>query len=273
LTTEDIIAEALKIIKAAEERHITIRVMGAIGCALHLSDKVYKLWRTLGRELTDIDFAGYKKQRREIEAVLEKLDYKILKPKITPGLLEGRIIFFDASKNPRVRMLDGKPLHGDVFLDKLSMNHEIDLKSRLHIDYPTIPLAELVLGKTQIVGGTERLGLAEKDSIDLTCVFLDHEVGDHDKETINAAVIAGLLSKDWGFYYTVTSNLKKIRDECLPKYKLPNTYNEIVVARINKLLDTIEKYPKSLGWKARSKIGARKKWYQDVEEPSWDYYE
>jgi hypothetical protein len=47
----------------------------------------------------------------------------------------------------------------------------------LEVDYPTIPLAELFLEKTQIVGGSRRLGMGEKDAIDLLCLLLDHEVG------------------------------------------------------------------------------------------------
>jgi len=41
--------------------------------------------------------------------------------------------------------------------------------------------------------------------------------------------------------------------------------------RIAKLLQAIESAPKTLGWKMRSKIGTRSRWYQEVSEKSEQY--
>jgi len=214
-----------------------------------------------------MDFAGYDKQRTETENMLKwTFNYEMLKPALTPGLLVGRIVFWDASENPRM-MPDGKrALNGDIFLDRLPMNHVIDWRGRLHIDSPTIPLAELVLEKTQIVGGSKELGMGEKDAKDLACIFLEHDVGNSDDETINSKVIAKTLGKDWGFYYTVTKNLKMLKDQWLPRFGLSEEHTETIVTRIDKLLDAIEKESKSGGWKLRAKIGTKKKWYNPVEE-------
>lgn len=263
---KDITDTALKIVDAAANKGITLRVIGAIAVRLHL-EKYHELWASLGRVVTDIDFAGYDKQRKDIETLLTwAFGFETLKASLTPGLLMGRIIWWDASETP-VMMPDGKrPLNGDVFLDRLQMNHNIEWKGRLHIDDPTIPLAELVLEKTQIVGGEKRLGMGEKDAKDLACVFLEHEIGEGDDDTINSEVIAKPLSKDWGFYYTVTKNLNMLRDEWLPKFKMPKKDRDIVVARVDKLLDIIENTKKSFKWKMRSKVGTKKIWYNPVEE-------
>jgi len=257
---------ALKIVEASEREGITVRVMGAVAIGLHLG-RWRKFWEgPLDRKITDIDLAAFDRQRASIEDLLANtFHYQLLKPSLTPGLLTGRIIWWDSSENS-IRMPDGKPLHGDVFLDRLSMNHVIEWKDRLNADSPTIPLAELVIEKTQIVGGQKRLGMGEKDCKDLTCILLEHEVGDNDKETINSEVISKTLARDWGFYYTVTTNLKKLRDEVLPKYKLSKEDQEVVVSRVNKLLDIIEKTPKTLGWKLRAKVATKKIWYSPVEE-------
>ena len=262
----DIAEEALRIVEEADKRGITLRVMGAVAVSMHLKE-YHDLWESLGRKLTDMDFAGYDKQREQIENLLQwTFRYEVMKPALTPGLLLGRVVFWDASENPRM-MPDGKrPLNGDIFLDGLVMNHRIDWVGRLHIDSPTIPLAELVLEKTQIVGGPKELGMGEKDAKDLTCIFLEHDVGNSDYETINAEVIAKPLREDWGFYYTVTKNLKLLKDQWLPKFDIPEEHKETVVGRVNKLLDVIEKKPKSLKWKMRAKIGTKKKWYNPVEE-------
>ena len=55
--------------------------------------------------------------------------------------------------------------------------------------------------------------IERKDIIDSFVLLLDKELGDTDKDQINYNYIAQLLSKDWGFYYTVVNNLKKIDNE------------------------------------------------------------
>ena len=75
-----------------------------------------------------------------------------------------------------------------------------------------------------------------------------------------------MLSKDWGFYYTVTTNLKKT-DRYVDKCEgLTDDDRKDIKSKIAELLDRIEKAPKSTGWKMRASIGAKKKWYRDVEE-------
>ena len=266
MTTEDILELGLKIVEEAEKRGLKVRLVGAVAVCAHL--KEYRdFWeKNLDRRLTDLDFAGYDKQRKDIEKMLEEVfGFGIMKAAVTPGLLLGRIIFWDKSPNPRI-MPSGDKLHGDVFLDRLSMNHVIEWKGRLECDYPTIPLAELFLEKTQIVGGPKRLGLGEKDAKDVICMLLEHDVGTTDKETINVKVIAKTLAKDWGFYYTVTRNIGFIRDKWLKQLNIPEEYQKIVLEKLDKIQEAIEKEPKSLKWKLRARIGPSKKWYNEVEE-------
>ena len=39
-----------------------------------------------------------------------------------------------------------------------------------------------------------------------------------------------------------------------------------IKAKIDKLISIVDAAPKSMGWKARAKVGTKKKWYKDVEE-------
>ena len=124
----------------------------------------------------------------------------------------------------------------------------------------TIPLAELLLEKMQIVQ------INEKDLIDSIMLLREHPIGDVDKETVNAAVITRILGNDWGYWRTFTGNLK-VLDETLDQYKgLSAEDRKIVRKRIGELKDRIEAAPKTLRWKARAQIGERVKWYKDVEE-------
>jgi hypothetical protein len=98
-------------------------------------------------------------------------------------------------------------------------------------------------------------------------LFASHPVGEIEQETINGKYIADIMSKDWGFYYTTTMNLGKIR-KGLERYKdlFSAQDNQNIQDRITRLEQMIESTPKSLKWKARAAIGPRVQWYNDVEE-------
>jgi len=139
------------------------------------------------------------------------------------------------------------------------MSHTIDFRGRLEVDYPTISLADILLEKMQI----HRIN--EKDVKDSIVLIRAHGLGDTDKESINEAYIAKLLSGDWGFHHTVTNNLNKTK-LLLQDYNIPPPDQEDVVSKIDRLLTRIENEPKSSKFKMRARIGEKKKWYNDVDE-------
>lgn len=249
VSDESIVQEALKLVDEAAKKGLLLRIMGAAAVRIRCPNYL-KLHMALKRKLTDIDFAAYEKQQKEADRFFSNLGYKAVEAALTPGLLVGRRIF--------IAPVDG--LHIDIFFDRLEMCHTINFKGRLESDFPTIPLAELFLEKMQIVR------INEKDIKDVIILFLEKGVGESDKDQINAKYIAKILSSDWGFCYTVTSNLEKIRN-FLAKYDaLTDEHRQEVADKIDLMLNHIEKEPKSLGWKMRAKVGPMKKWYRDVEE-------
>jgi hypothetical protein len=249
---KDFVEEALRVVELAKDAGITLRIMGACAVKIHCARYVY-LFEGLSRELTDLDFCSYSKFKPKMRKFFEELGYKpreyMFRYWERAGLPRE---IYDDEKNQRVV---------DVFYDELSMCHKISFKGRLELDYPTITLSDLLLEKMQIVK------LNEKDVKDTIILLREHDIAEkEDKEMINGEYIASLLSKDWGFYYTVTTNLKRVRDfskkyNALTKEDLHN-----VSAKIDRLLQMIEKTPKSLRWKIRQKIGTRIKWYTEVEE-------
>jgi len=150
----------------------------------------------------------------------------------------------------------------EIFFDRLTMNHIIPYNKRLEADFPTTPLAELLLQKIQMVR------MNEKDIKDAIILLRSHEIGSDDQEKINKFAIGASLLKDWGFYYTATGNLKKI-GESLQRYKvLAPEDRQAVRDRIDELLDYLEKEPKGMKWKTRALVGSKVKWYNEVDE--WD---
>ena len=97
-------------------------------------------------------------------------------------------------------------IHLDVFYDRLEFCHVIPLADRLEADSPTIPLAELLLSKLQIVK------INEKDVVDTILLMLDHPLGHGDVDTIDADRVASLCAADWGLWRTLTMNLAKVAD-------------------------------------------------------------
>ena len=241
--------EALRIIEEANQQGIILRLMGAIAIRFHSPEHAY-LHEKLGRFITDIDFVAYEKQTSKIEKFFESQNYsrRLLSFSFALG---GRMIFINNT--------DGR--HIDVFLDRLEMCHKIEYKKRLEIDNPTVPLAELLLQKMQIVK------ISEKDIIDTTMLLLAHELGETDEDTINSRYIAKILSKDWGFYYTVTTNLKKVSSLMREFEVLDEKDKDIVSNRIDDLLRILDDEPKSRSWKMRARVGTSKKWYKDVDTP------
>jgi len=250
---EDFYTERTRILGALHEekyQHIIMRLIGALAFRTHCPQYGY-LQDHLGRKFTDFDFASYPRFFKDIILVLTELGYKEDK-QVTQLFGDRRMLFHDPAFGR----------HVDVFYNDLDFCHRISFVGRLEVEDLTLPLAELLLEKMQIVQ------INEKDQIDTIMLFREHPIGYTDKETINAAVIIKTLSNDWGFWRTVTGNLKLL-DEMLDQYvSLVDEDRKVVHNRIQELLQRIDAAPKSLGWKARARIGERMKWYKSVEELS-----
>ena len=252
-TPFDFIGSATRIVEEGQNAGVTLRILGATAFRIHCPG-YEDVHRAMGRDLSDIDFVAYSKEERKMEEFFSKslhLEVERQQAALTPGLFVGRHIYIDKATG----------MHVDVFIDKLDMCHVIDFRSRLHVDSPTIPLAELVLEKMQIVT------LNEKDVKDMLMLLAVHDVGEDDNDKVNGKYIADLLSKDWGFYYTTKLSLEKVRNG-IERYKdvLKPGDTDRIAERITKLSGMIEAAPKSLKWKARAAIGTKVQWYNDVEE-------
>jgi len=248
---EDFYTERTRILEALgqpENQQIVMRLIGALAFRTHCSQYGY-LQDALGRVFTDIDFATYTKHLKDVGRLLTELGYEEDKT-VTRLFGEGRMLFHD----PRF----GR--HIDIFLDRLDFSHILPLVGRLEVDNPTLPLAELLIEKMQIVQ------LNEKDLIDTIMLLREHPIGETDHETINAQVICRLTANDWGLWRTLTDNLAHVSERLDQYQQLTAEDRQVVRERINTLLAAIEATPKTMRWKVRSAIGDKVKWYKDVEE-------
>jgi hypothetical protein len=252
IPSEVFITESRNIVEKAEQQGLVLRIMGALAIR-HRTMEFSQLHQNLGRlgkqEFTDIDFISYGKFANRLERFFTGIGYPPNRGAKLMGLVWASRHMYDAPKG----------FHVDVFYDRLDMCHNLDFKGRLELDSPTIPLADLLLEKMQIVQ------INEKDIKDCIVLLRAQNVGSSDNQNIDSNYVSNLLSKDWGFYYTVTTNLNKIR-EMMPKYEaLTDEDRKDVNSKIDLLISRIDAKPKSTGWKMRARIGTKKKWYTDVD--------
>ena len=238
--------EARRVIGAAQEQGVHLRVIGGLAVKLRCPSADH---RALSRTYGDLDLVGYRSQRPQIHQVMESLGYL---PNKRFNALQGhrRLLFERAEKSYAL----------DIFLDVFVMCHELNFLGRLELDEYTVPLAELLLSKLQIVE------LNEKDVKDIYTLIQDHEFGEGvEREEIDIRFITELCGSDWGWYRTATWNIDKVL-ALAEDYLEEDATREQIVSRLRYLGQTIEEAPKSLRWKSRARLGERVRWYNLPEE-------
>jgi hypothetical protein len=240
------------IVNEANKKKIRLRAMGGLGFLIHCPNR-RELLQAFNRVPSDIDFMAPGSQEKQIDELFRELGYK------EKG---GQGVTMEVWSDRRIFEHPVLP-HVDVFFDELDFCHKVNFRKRMDIDSPTISLADLMLGKLQIVE------INEKDLQDLIVAVLEHPLGEKDApEVINVRYIADLMAQDWGFYYTAVSNLKKAQKLAL-QYQLQMTAAEEMqqsARQLGSLIDRIEEAPKSFRWKARAVIGTKVKWYRNPGE-------
>ncbi|MCD6084176.1 MAG: hypothetical protein J7J20_01395 [Desulfurococcales archaeon] len=182
-------------------------------------------------------FVGQGKQRVNIMRFFERdLGFELVK---SPELEEGYKVVYG---HPRGRYT------AEVHFGRISLkDHHIEFgRGRFKHDYPTAPLAELLLERLQYhIPSYEVL-------IDTLMLLLAHDVCEKDKEEcINGKQIAKHLTDDWKYWNDVTTNLNKIKElaeQLLSEKLLSKDQHDRIVERVNKLLKIIEKTSKSRHW-------------------------
>jgi hypothetical protein len=246
----DPLAEALRLIEAAKAANLHVRLLG--GLAFHA--KVPAWTARADREGRDIDLATRARDKRALANLLTAEGYV---PDKGYNAVHGykQLYFSDPDS--------GRPI--DVLIDRLEMCHTIHFRDRLTADYPTLPLAELLLSKLQIVK------INKKDILDVLVLVSEYPLADHDCDGINIRPIVGVCTDDWGWWRTLTKNIDRITDFYqhdltpsdldtghLPQYE--------PLAQLRHLRELIDRAPKPVKWRLRARVGERMTWYKDPEE-------
>lgn len=260
-TLADPLAEALRVVDLADARGLQVRLLGGMAVRAHAPEWTARTRRTE----VDLDFATRARDRAAFFALLEGSGYTA--DKRHNALFGGtQGYFLDEAR--------GRPV--DVLVDKLEMCHRVEFADRLAISRPTLPLAELLLSKLQVVK------INRKDVLDALVLLAEHPLGPddgapdarHGLGSISIPRITSYTSGDWGWWRTVMGNL-----DVLERYLDGGGFSPEDLdlgsgrpvrfdpaAQVRVLRAAIEAAPKSMGWKVRSRVGDRVKWYIEPEE-------
>ncbi|CAB3391354.1 hypothetical protein [Kyrpidia spormannii] len=236
-------AEDLVLELAQGERGV--RLLGGRAVRYHVLGKVPD---TLVRPPGDVDLFTVSEHRRDVQQWLESMG---LRPEKEFNLLNGR---------SRLMYWRGKEKI-DVFIDEFAMCHALDLRGRLPAQDVTLPVADLMLTKLQVVEFTE------KDMRDVLALLSGVPFVDRDEPgAFNTRFFADTLARDWGLWRTVTRNLDVLLER-LQDFVVEASLQLEIEERIRQLTEVVERTPKTMKWKWRAAVGERLKWYELPEEP------
>jgi hypothetical protein len=228
-----LVSEGVSIVVAARDQGAVLRLLGGaaifIHCPASLAQGPY-------RELGDLDAITQRADVDTVARMLTDLGYKA----------DAR---FNAVHGERRLIFSGPQGKLDVFVDTFEMCHRIQLRNRLSLEDLTLTASDLLLTKLQIVE------LNDKDAKDSAALLAEHELAGGPGDHIDVDYVGSLLGSDWGLWRTVTANLKKVAE-----------LQRSVATKAHELVNTLDSAPKSLGFKARARIGDRVRWYELPDE-------
>jgi hypothetical protein len=239
----DPLPEAVTLARSAAGAGLPLKLLGGLGIRVLCPDFPPRL-----RAGQDIDFACLSKSRGKVAAHLEAQGCE---PDRRFNNLNGdRQMYFTAPS--------GRPI--DVMVDRLTMCHTLDFRPAFGRLPLTVDAVDLLLSKLQIVE------LNEKDAHDIVHLLSGVPVGEGDP-SIDTDRFGKVVAGDWGWWRTVTGNLKKVptlvadRPELMPPQP---RYDPTAQSRT--LLDLAESVPKGVKWRLRANVGDRVRWYELPEE-------
>jgi hypothetical protein len=243
----EITAEADRIVTHARERQVTAPLIGGIAIFLRCPSASVP---PLRREYKDIDLITTKGMTQRITSLLQELGYE---PDKRFNALHGgqRLFFWDAH--------NGRQL--DIFVDRFEMCHTIDLRNRVALDplAPTLPLADLLLTKMQVVE------INFKDMQDIAALLQDYPLTSNE-EGINIDYITALTRNDWGLQHTLEGTIAHLQQADILSQLIVEGAPYSLATQLAALKEAMDMVPKSTAWKLRAKIGERKRWYELPED-------
>lgn len=233
----DLLDEALAVVDQARGRGVAARLLGGLAI-MHHDDGLRG--RGGSRPINDIDLIVPAGQHRATAHLLAERGYRP----------EER---FNALNGHRRMLFHGAKWDLDVLVGTFEMCHRIDMTDRLLLDYPTLPVADLLLTKLQIVK------LNAKDAADIVDLVRGHHLDTGHGDWIQVDRLTEVVRDDWGLWRTISGTIATVAQ----------THDDPVVdKRLAQLADELNAIPKTRRWRLRARVGDRVAWYVLPDEVS-----
>lgn len=273
--TDDPLPEAVALARGAAGAGLGLKLLG--GLAVRVLCPAFPPRQHAGQ---DMDFACLSKDRKAVAGYLQRSDCQP----------DRRFNNLNGNRQMRFTAPSGRPV--DIVVDRLTMWHMLDLRPAFGRLPLTIDAVDLLLSKLQIVepsqkdawdimhllsgvpataprgGGPDgtRPGTAGADGADCGRAEVSGTAvaaGPADGASIDGERFAKLLGADWGWWRTVTGNLRRL-PALTAAYPgvMPPAPPLDPLAQSRYLLEVAESAPKGIKWRLRASIGDRLCWYE-----------
>ena len=241
--------EGQSILQATREAGLLARLVGTVAVALHCSDG--KQWLLPPTRAT-LEMVGRASDADALAEVIRRLGFDPLRPFNQEHRRE-RLIF--RKRTPELCV--------DIQLDAYEGFHRLEVLGSLRAEEEFLAPADLLLLCLQ------RAESSEADLREIVALVWDHELSAGPaSEAIDVSRVSSVCAEDWGWYRTATKNLDRLIFTGswggLPE-------SPVLMERLKRLREEIEKSPKGTRWQMRAAIGDAVRWYRipsSIEELS-----
>ncbi len=255
---DDPLPEAIGLARGAADAGLGLKLLGGLAIRV-LCPPEFPPRLRIGQ---DMDFACLSKGRKNVASYLENSGCE--PDKRFNNLNGDRQMYFTAPS--------GRPI--DLMVDRLTMCHTLDLRPSFGNLPMTVDAVDLLLSKLQI------FELNEKDARDIMHLLsgvpvsgsgaeagAGGEAGGAGTAVIDSDRFGKVLGADWGWWRTVTGNLKRLPALAADNPGLmPPSPPYDPLAQAAYLLELADATPKGMKWKLRANVGDRVRWYELPEE-------
>lgn len=224
-----------RILNGASELEIPVRLVGGLAFWQRCPESRSGLLQN--RSYSDIDIAAHLRDRARLG------QFMVRNMNLQP---DPQLETIPGARQSAYYLRDGRKVC-DVYYDTLVFCRDIEFSSRLEADPETLPLAELLLSKLQIMDA-----FALKDLNDIQALLFEHDFGQADGEQINIGVVVEACSRDWGLEWCVRHNCERVLYHTQPSGDLSTADSLVIKNRIDMLNQSIRASPKRLIWHLRS---------------------
>jgi len=244
----DPLPEALGLIDAARDGGVALRLVGGLAVRVLCPD-----FPPRSRKGQDLDMASLSATRPRLRDLLVGRGYE--PDKRFNALYGHKQLYFRSTAGWTI----------DVLVDRIEMCHDLPFGDRLERMPLTLDVTDLLLSKLQIVE------LNQKDAQDAIYLLAAYPVKDGDEPgTIGLDRVRHFVADDWGWWRTITDNLKRIDGMVAGGSLVPANAVHDPRIQMKTIAAMADETPKSLRWKVRAKVGDRRRWYRVPQEDSHD---